>query len=1072
MALPNTGFAFGTIPAPVTALFDFIVTVDLSLMPASWWAAVDTSDATKGRASKHSEEYELAVKWVAFDDTAETGFAYIRWTGALPSNVNSLIRIYPPKAANTSYAASDPYGANSIGNSYLKAFYGFDQDPSGSAPQLTDYSGNGNHGTSSGSMTSGDLVAGKTGSCLDFDGTDDEITTGSLQASLFGLAEFSCSCLIRATAYGTLGKNYINVIFGDDASGNGGTFQLRLGTDGTDVNKNKLHAQGITSGVGVSSVRNSISGTTAIALNAWYHVGFRRQQNGTFRLYVNGTTEANLTATNLPSGPSGTGVLKIGEDDNRGRNWQGQLDDLKFYSAILPDAWYATESAMLLDQATFWNSSWTWVAATGGASTRLTLTYRNQDDINPSVAHTDREVLLSLTSLDLDFSQYQYDGRNVKILDTDQTTALTPSIWNWRTGKGLTFVDKYPIPSTPGGGPPPDPYIFGTGVDVGLVDHATNQRLIFGCGSAISGGGAVTAYGAVGCFNLSTKAEIWRFTSASGDYCMGVLICDPAATGNPHVLAVFRRVNYSAHLINSAGTQVWSHVWASTGFYMRAIAVGNLTGAAGEEIFIGGETNRASLLQADGTSIWHLTNFASAVASGQAVQSAKIFDPTGGGTSYIYCSMGDLVVKANSSGTVVASSNAGASQALEVKSYGIDYGYITTTSGTKQVVTASALGDTVVISYSAVCVYNADTLALIWQKYLPYNIFTVVCEDIDGDGFDEIIVGFGSHVTADPPLLGWGGLLVLNRFGDVVAGYSIPSSPKFAVCKDIDGDGKKELICSCDDGNAYVLRFEATGALLAVTLPSITADTDKLIYVEPGGTEIPPKFDYSGNGFRSIPAGWTARNGTWVMSGHSIAAPDDGSISTLRIIETDISTPEFFSVEIDFTKAKRNGGGLEYYTRIFFRASNFDVTNGIPNGYMLDIPTIGTLPIRLYRMATGNATPAFTMLTGAANFTLLPTQQMTVRIVSGGIYHSISYRINDGDWVQFGDVENGAHPSGGVIALGQARGQTRFDRVQVYTYSEESVTGLGKNSPTPMLTDISSGVSPNRRRRIICGANC
>jgi hypothetical protein len=49
------------------------------------------------------------------------------------------------------------------------------EDPAGSAPQIKDSTTNGNHGTSAGSMTSGDQVSGKIDGSLDFDGSNDEV---------------------------------------------------------------------------------------------------------------------------------------------------------------------------------------------------------------------------------------------------------------------------------------------------------------------------------------------------------------------------------------------------------------------------------------------------------------------------------------------------------------------------------------------------------------------------------------------------------------------------------------------------------------------------------------------------------------------------------------------------------------------------------------------------------------------------------------------------------------------------------------------------------------------------------
>lgn len=81
-------------------------------------------------------------------------------------------------ATDSQPAATDTYGRNAVYSSGShELVYSMDEDPSGSAPQFTDRTGNGNNGTSAGSMTSGDVVAGQLGSAIDFDGSDDYINT-------------------------------------------------------------------------------------------------------------------------------------------------------------------------------------------------------------------------------------------------------------------------------------------------------------------------------------------------------------------------------------------------------------------------------------------------------------------------------------------------------------------------------------------------------------------------------------------------------------------------------------------------------------------------------------------------------------------------------------------------------------------------------------------------------------------------------------------------------------------------------------------------------------------------------
>jgi hypothetical protein len=73
-------------------------------------------------------------------------------------------------------AANATYGSQAVWAGNYAAVYHMEQDPSGSAPQILDSTSNANHGTSAGSMTSGDLVAGQVGNGLDFDGSNDHIS--------------------------------------------------------------------------------------------------------------------------------------------------------------------------------------------------------------------------------------------------------------------------------------------------------------------------------------------------------------------------------------------------------------------------------------------------------------------------------------------------------------------------------------------------------------------------------------------------------------------------------------------------------------------------------------------------------------------------------------------------------------------------------------------------------------------------------------------------------------------------------------------------------------------------------
>lgn len=158
-------------------LTDYVATIFFDDLPADFFNQVKT-DGSDIRFTKGDGFTELEFYVHAIDTVAGTGYASVRYAGTLSSTVDTDIYIYYGNASALAYAAGATYGRNNTFQDYA-AFWDFEQNPSGSAPQLTDLTGNGNDGTSQGSMTSGDEVAGKVGNAWDFDGTNDYADLGT-----------------------------------------------------------------------------------------------------------------------------------------------------------------------------------------------------------------------------------------------------------------------------------------------------------------------------------------------------------------------------------------------------------------------------------------------------------------------------------------------------------------------------------------------------------------------------------------------------------------------------------------------------------------------------------------------------------------------------------------------------------------------------------------------------------------------------------------------------------------------------------------------------------------------------
>jgi len=104
-----------------------------------------------------------------FDGTAGTLFAWVR-IPSLSATAYTDLRMWYGKSG-----AADSSNPTGVWDCNYKGVYHLQEDPSGTAPQMKDSTTNANHGTTYGSMTSGDQVAGKIGGSLDFDGSNDEV---------------------------------------------------------------------------------------------------------------------------------------------------------------------------------------------------------------------------------------------------------------------------------------------------------------------------------------------------------------------------------------------------------------------------------------------------------------------------------------------------------------------------------------------------------------------------------------------------------------------------------------------------------------------------------------------------------------------------------------------------------------------------------------------------------------------------------------------------------------------------------------------------------------------------------
>lgn len=333
-AQPSTGYASATPDAPGNdgeTGFTFIV--DLSDMPASWWSTAENTDATRGRVYRNDGTTELAVDWIDYDDSTETGYVRFKDDMALSP---TTYRIYPPVSGNSTVAASATYGSDNAYDSNWEGYW-----PNGGGDDRTS---NGNDGTANGGVTVGG-VAGQTGDATDFDGTGDYI-------ALSGGGSLDIGTSITVIAWAdpdTVATN--KYIFGAHNPGspfNGYALDCSSSTNFRFWN-----------GVGWGSSNAS----SLTAAGGWFHVA-ATNNNTTTTFYSNGSAAG--TASQADPGVY-AGAKAIAARGDGANLFDGKLCHVQVHSTDRTAEWIDEEYKATNDNTAYWSddasSGWTWTAA-------------------------------------------------------------------------------------------------------------------------------------------------------------------------------------------------------------------------------------------------------------------------------------------------------------------------------------------------------------------------------------------------------------------------------------------------------------------------------------------------------------------------------------------------------------------------------------------------------------------------------------------------------------------------------------------------------------------------------------
>ncbi len=318
-------------------LTDFPVYINLADLSPSFWATTPTGSTTVGTdirvTTNDGSPVELPRELVAASSTAQTGELHFK-ANSISSTTDTTFRIYYNGSTAGDYATDATYGAENVWTNDFVAVWHMSNDPTGGAGAIIDSTANDHNGTSTGSMTSSDLVSGAVGSALRFDGTDDGIETDALFPDITGL---NISAWINPVGWGE--GDFGRIV---DAADGGSGFIL-FTNDFTAPTESLRYTQITTSADGRWN-----SAASSIVLSEYQHINMSVADvtsNTSDPVFTINNVSSATTETTAPTGSflQVDSILYIGNRAAGDRAYDGDIDELRISSTTRSTAWVSAE---------------------------------------------------------------------------------------------------------------------------------------------------------------------------------------------------------------------------------------------------------------------------------------------------------------------------------------------------------------------------------------------------------------------------------------------------------------------------------------------------------------------------------------------------------------------------------------------------------------------------------------------------------------------------------------------------------------------------------------------------------
>jgi len=241
----------------------------------------------------------------------------------LSNTADTIIYVYYGNAG-----AADQWNTTGVWDAAAGAVWHLKEDPSGTAPQIKDTTGNTNNGTTSGTMTSSEQVAGKIDGSVSFDGANDYVSVSDSNSLSIGTAVTVSAWIYPRSVSGNhevIAKwqpSILGLI--------GANQEYQLYTSGTEI------------GVG-ASCGTATTGGANLQVNTWYHIEMVWSGANSVTVYKNGLLLGSYSLSYPLLQIGGTSATLTIADYDGGNFFNGIIDEAHVSLTARSASWIQTE---------------------------------------------------------------------------------------------------------------------------------------------------------------------------------------------------------------------------------------------------------------------------------------------------------------------------------------------------------------------------------------------------------------------------------------------------------------------------------------------------------------------------------------------------------------------------------------------------------------------------------------------------------------------------------------------------------------------------------------------------------